>query len=606
MIDLMLKYFRGRADHVAVADDGKTFRPEPYAPRAEFLQSHIAGERCYGFYFMQPDNTVWCSAVDFDNKPDSPDPAWRDKADLVYYRLANIGLSPLVELSQSGTAAHVWLFFSEPIDAWLIRAFWRGLATNLDMKFNEVYPRQDQLTGKGIGNLMRYPLWGQSRFVEVESEWATIDPATALGEIKTTDATELKVLAFEIGAGTLKPEAPLLAAAPGDSGLSARIRNRLLSSHSLLARRWAGDMEGLADASRSALVLSIACELVRTYVPTPEIEHAIKVWCDEHGYDKGNRHEWIAGTVAKAYDLLLSRSEQKSVSIMTMEQACHAYLDSLHASGPRCVASGVRDVDRSIDGVGFGEMAVIAARPSHGKSAFALQWLHNAAANGLPCLIISEEMAATELGKRATLALSEIEEAQHKVRDREIRTQVNDHYAEKKSIHIQENCHTIERCCEVIDQMCENHGVRVVAVDYLQLLRGRDAKRYEAVSEISQRLKQSARSNNCAILALSQLSRAIDSRDKHEPQLSDLRESGQIEQDADLVLFLQWPLRYSIENDPDTYLIYAKKRRNGPIRCEKIVTRFNPERQTIGMPKPTPQTLETWRDSQAELIDEDF
>ncbi len=268
-----------------------------------------------------------------------------------------------------------------------------------------------------------------------------------------------------------------------------------------------------------------------------------------------------------------------------MDQACHAFLDSLGKSGPRCVPTGMWEVDRSIDGVGFGEMAIIAARPSHGKSAFALQWLHSAAAMQIPCLIISEEMSALELGKRAMLTITELEESLWGGRVAPLKTEVNDHYAERAPIYIQENCHTIERCVEVIDQMCQTSGVRIVAVDYMQLLGGREASRYEVVSEISRKLKQAARANNCAVLALSQLSRSIDSRDKHEPQLSDLRESGQIEQDADLVLFLQWPLKYSIENDPDTYLIFAKKRRNGPIRNEKIVTKFNPDRQIIGTPK---------------------
>lgn len=604
--ELILANFRGRQDYVAVGDPAG-FHPEQIAEPLSAWRvddEHLGGKVCLGFYLMTPESKVHCSCVDFDSKPEKPDPLWKSKTEQVYYFLANAGLSPLVEISQSGEAAHVWLFFDEATDAWIARAWWRAVSAQLGVSMPEVYPRQDQLTGKGLGNLVRYPLWNQSRFVDVESDWAVLDPKSSLESVNRSNATELKLLAFDLGFGELKPDAPLFDASESPTGLSPRIQARLSRPYTLLARRWNGDMDGLNDNSRSALVLSIACELVRVYVPTPEIEHALKHWCDQHGYQKGDRADWIPRTVAKAYEFVTTRTEKRSVEATTMDRACHAYLDKIAAKAPMYVRSGILEVDQSVDGAAFGEMVIVAARPANGKSAFALQWLDSAAKSGLPCLIVSEEMSAIELGKRALLSISEIEEQRWHEKATTIRSQVNDHYAERAPVYVQESTSSIDRCEEVIDQFCCIHGVRVVAVDYMQLLGGRGGSRYEDVTDISRRLKQAARRNDCVLMALSQLNRSIENREGRVPKMSDLRESGQIEQDADLILFLQWPAQFDPNAPADKYLIFAAKRRNGPIRTQMIETQFNPHRQHIGKPPVQAFNPDEWLGVESEIYDE--
>lgn len=586
--ELILSRFRGRVSHVAVCDDGATFHPVTLATplKPEWLESeHLGGKRCLGFYLMTEANGVHCACVDFDNKPEHPDNQWRDKAEQLYYFLANAGLSPCVEISASGCAAHVWLFFERETEAWIPRAFWRGVSAKLGLAMPEVYPRQERLRDGGIGNLVRYPLWNQSRFVDVEADWQEITTESALSG-STTSGPELKMLAFDLGCGTLQPEASVA----GDAGgLPGRVRERLAKTHSLLARRWAGDLTGLRDASRSALCQSIACELVRTYVPTTEIEAALRVWCREHAYEKGQREEWITDTVGKAYEFVVSRVEKKSLTVGTVKDAALDYLTQLAAGAPVVVPSGLTELDYSIGGVGFGEMAVVAARPSHGKSAFALQWVDSAAALGVSSLLISEEMGKLEIGKRALLSLSEFDESEWVERLPVMRGDVKEHYRQRETIHLVEACNTIERAEELIDQYCGIYGVRLVVVDYLQLLGCRGQGRYETVTEVSQRLKKAARRNDCALLALCQLNREIEKRDDWSPRLSDLRESGQIEQDADLVLFLQWPIRSGakvkdsqgreVDVDPAEYRIWCAKRRNGAIRNPLVTIQFNPDRQ---------------------------
>jgi replicative DNA helicase len=118
------------------------------------------------------------------------------------------------------------------------------------------------------------------------------------------------------------------------------------------------------------------------------------------------------------------------------------------------------------------------------------------------------------------------------------------------------------------------HGLDLLIVDYLQLMQGRKAEnRVQEIADISRGLKGLARELNIPVLALSQLSRAIESRHGHKPQLSDLRESGSIEQDADIVMFIHREDKYSEESSRKNVAdIFVEKHRNGPTG--KISLRF--------------------------------
>lgn len=596
--DLMLELFRGRPDVIAVAA-GTGFGPHRMGDKpltADVLNTrHLAGVRCLGFYLVHPGNTVWCSCVDFDNKDHAPDPEWQDKATKLADWLSNVGLSPLVEVSASGNGAHVWLFFEEPTPAWVVRGFWKAAESKTGITFKEVYPRQDSVKEDGIGNLVRFPLWGMSRFVDHENEWETVEPEAAMRAAKRTSAAELKELAYSLGCPLNEPfwAKPQDGKAPyTETGLPPRVADRLNKKQSLLARRWNGDMSDLRDASRSALVQSIACELVRQYVPTPEVEAAIRYWCVENSYEgKGNRPDWIERTVGKAYEFVLQRIESNSANATDLKAACLAFIDQLEKGTSGHIGSGIVSLDQSIDGVAPGEMCVIAARPSHGKSALAIQWIDSASKAGMKSLLISEEMSATNIGKRVLLGISSVgQDGWDKNSAPQLRLDTEKHFADRVPPFIVENSSTIDRCEDVIEQFVGVHGVGLVAVDYLQLLGARGGKRYEEVTEISRRLKQVAGRCGVGLLVLSQMNREVESRESHKPKLSDLRESGQIEQDADLVIFVEYPCRYNPEPPqgmtPDAwkkkYVMYIGKRRDGPIRQDVIETTFDTAKQRIG------------------------
>lgn len=583
---LILSLFAGRPDAIAVGN-GDGFAPElSRITEDRLVRDHLSGVRCLGFYLLDADSKCRASCVDFDNKPDKPNPAWKDHAEALYFALLGCGIRPIVEMSQSGSGCHVWMFFAEPTEAWIPRAWWDAVSRKIGIPFAEVYPRQDWLTGKGFGNLVRYPLWNASCFVDPEDGWKVLDAAETLAGVIRIDPIDLRLIAFQSGMGNLEqPARPDTLAISEDGIVSTRVRRLIAQDGTLVARRWKGDAIGMSDTSRSAVAMSLCCELVRAYVPTPEISAALRVWCREHGSDKGERDDWVNRTVAKAYDYILEKREERSSTVSTFRDACHAYIDRIENGSMFHVPSGIADLDASIDGVSPGEVAIIAGRPGHGKSAVGFQWIDHASGLGVASLCISEEMGMLEIGKRRLASIAAVPQSNWVAAvAASLRRDVDSYHENRAPTYIVENVHSIDRAEEVIDQFCELYNVGIVMVDYLQLLGSRKGDRYEVVTEVSRRIKQSARRNYVPILLLSQLNRSVEHRDDNEPKLSDLRESGQVEQDADLVIFAQYPCKFDSKAPDDLYRFVCAKRRNGPIRTARVETKFDPHKQFIGLP----------------------
>lgn len=593
MIDTAIqlaRLFRGRRDAIAVAGIGKdgktTFSPQAGEITADRLANeHLAGLCCLGFYLMTPDSRVLTSCVDFDNH-NGENPDYREHVERLYVLMNSLGVPCIVETSQSGDGAHLWIFFDEPTDAWIPRAFWRACAARINVSMREVYPRQDKLSGKGYGNLVRYPLWNKSRFVDLEAEWAELDSEKSLTDVTFTSATDLRTIAFQAGLGVLTAD-PILANVQIE-GLSdivpARVARLLSAGSSLLTRRWDGDAIGMADTSRSAIALSLCCELVRAYVPTPEIGSTLRAWCGKHNYsEKGDRDDWINRTIVKAYEFVIQRKEKSSTSVSTFRDAAHAFIDTIERGDEIYIPSGIAELDKLIGGgIAPGEVAIIAGRPSHGKSALGFQWVAHAASLGVKCLVISEEMGKIQVGKRRLMSISDVPIDQWvQASASALRRDVDEYHKGHADAYIVESCGTIDRAEEIIDQFCELYSVGFVMLDYMQLLGARATDRYEVVTEVSRRIKQAAVRNNVPIAELSQLNRGIESRDEHQPKLSDLRESGQIEQDADKVFFTVFPSRFTDAPD-DLYHIYCGKNRNGPGAGSRVETSFDTIRQRIG------------------------
>jgi replicative DNA helicase len=240
----------------------------------------------------------------------------------------------------------------------------------------------------------------------------------------------------------------------------------------------------------------------------------------------------------------------------------------------RGVPTGFKDLDAMLSGMQPSDLIILAARPAMGKTAFALNVAQNIAAKNFSVAIISLEMSKEQLVERMFCSLLEVDS--WKMRTGQLTE--NDF---SKMGHVMDRINSMNI---FIDDSVGNsimelkakarrlkmeHGLDFLVIDYLQLMTsGKEygGNRVNEISEISRALKGLARELHVPILALSQLSRAVESRLSKEPQLSDLRESGAIEQDADVVMMLYREDYYEEDSDRKGVTdLFIRKHRNGPV-----------------------------------------
>ncbi len=237
------------------------------------------------------------------------------------------------------------------------------------------------------------------------------------------------------------------------------------------------------------------------------------------------------------------------------------------------LSTGFSELDFKTSGLQKSDLVYIAARPSMGKTAFALNLAQHAATReNASVAIFSLEMSKTQLMQRMLCAEGLIDLS--KVRTGELDEEEWQVLADASmrlygtKIHIDDTAgQTIADIRSKSRRLKAEAGLDMVLIDYLQLMsgRGRSENRQNEISEISRGLKALARELNCPIVCLSQLSRAPDGRPDHHPMLADLRESGSIEQDADVVMFLYRDYYYDKENaNPNMAELDIAKQRNGP------------------------------------------
>ena len=239
------------------------------------------------------------------------------------------------------------------------------------------------------------------------------------------------------------------------------------------------------------------------------------------------------------------------------------------------LTTGFRDLDQMTSGLQRSDLIILAARPAMGKTAFALSVAQQAAVKGgASVMIFSMEMSKEQLGQRLLSMESRIDMQSLKTGNLE-RTdwdQINMalDVLSKADINIDDTPGiSISEMRSKCRKYKLEHDLKLIIIDYLQLMSGSGRStdsRQQEISDISRSLKALARELNVPVLALSQLSRAVEQRPDHRPMLSDLRESGAIEQDADVVMFIYRDDYYN----KDTELkgiseIIIAKQRNGPI-----------------------------------------
>ncbi|MBN2585159.1 replicative DNA helicase [Patescibacteria group bacterium] len=296
------------------------------------------------------------------------------------------------------------------------------------------------------------------------------------------------------------------------------------------------------------------------------------------------------------------------VSVKDTLSSAFERIDKLHEHRGelRGIPTGYRALDNLLAGFQKSDLVVVAARPSIGKTSLVLNFALNAALAGFSVGMFHLEMSAQQVTERLISAQSGIDS--WRLRTGNLReedfSRINDAMSvlSELSIYIDDSpgMNVMEMRTKARRLQMEK-GLDLLIIDYLQLMEGRSHSdnRVQEISEISRSLKGLARELDVPVIAVSQLSRAVEQRPKKVPQLSDLRESGSIEQDADVVMFIYREDYYEKDSDRANIAdVMIAKHRNGPVGQTELY--FQPETMVF-------RSLETARtiEATAELTPEE-
>lgn len=269
----------------------------------------------------------------------------------------------------------------------------------------------------------------------------------------------------------------------------------------------------------------------------------------------------VASAVAGLSDI----AAQSAVGPKPFREVLQITMNELGRPLTKTVKTGIGAIDHVTGGFQPGQLIVIGARPSMGKTSLALGFVRQAAQQGKNILVLSLEMSAEQVCHRILADLSKVSLAQistHQLGSREFTALVNAaNVANGYRIWVGESADNID---PVARQIKHRHGLDLVVVDYLQLMDIRAESREQQIATLSRGLKRLARALRVPVIVLSQLNRNLEQRANKRPTLADLRESGAIEQDADIVMLLWRPGYYNQDDDQTEAELIVAKHRNGP------------------------------------------
>jgi replicative DNA helicase len=310
------------------------------------------------------------------------------------------------------------------------------------------------------------------------------------------------------------------------------------------------------------------------------------------GYDESKQlRELIEEAETRLFEVSQQHIKQDVISLEAILAESFDRLDDLHKDKEkiRGIPTGFKDIDNTLAGFQRSDLVILAARPSMGKTALALNFAHNVAVQaGQPVLIFSLEMSKEQLVDRLLSMESGVDAWALRTgnltdTDFEKIGQAMGTLSEAQ-IYIDDSPGiTISDLRTKARREAHQRPLGLIIVDYLQLMSGgsrfsNEGNRVQEISDISRGLKGVARELNVPVLALSQLSRSVESRSPQIPQLADLRESGSIEQDADVVAFIYREEYYNPDTDRKKLTdIFIKKHRNGPTGAVELY--FDNEKQ---------------------------
>lgn len=300
----------------------------------------------------------------------------------------------------------------------------------------------------------------------------------------------------------------------------------------------------------------------------------------EMGYEEARPIDEILDEAEKKlFSISQTSSKQEFSKMSVLLEDAFVRIDDMHKNKDkfRGVPTGMRDLDKLLSGLQKSDLIILAARPAIGKTSFALEIARHAAVkSNVPVGLFSLEMSSDQLVDRMLSAEARVN--LWGLRTGNLQEEEDDFQKigeamgilSEAPIHIDDSATSnIMEMRTMARRLQSEHGLGLLIIDYLQLMEGRGRRandsRVNEISEISRGLKNLAKELNVPIIALSQLSRAVESRSPQIPKLSDLRESGSIEQDADIVMFLYREDRENPDTENKNIIeVHVSKHRNGP------------------------------------------
>lgn len=347
----------------------------------------------------------------------------------------------------------------------------------------------------------------------------------------------------------------------------------------------AGGVEYLTDLSSSVPTIANVSYYAKIVQEKAFLRKLIRICSEimEKSYDAKEDVSHIIDQAEKGiFDLSQKRSSRAFIPLKEVLVASFNKIEELYNTKGMLTGlpTGFTDIDNKTSGMQKSDLILVAARPSMGKTAFALNIAQYAALKaGASVAIFSLEMSKEQLVNRMICAEANIDS--HKLRTGNLGEEDWPRLADavarlaKANIYIDDTPGiTVAEMRSKCRRLKTEKGLDLVLIDYLQLMQSsnRAESRQQEISEISRSLKALAREMDCPVLALSQLSRAPEMRSEHRPMLSDLRESGAIEQDADVVMFLYRDEYYHPDTEKKGIAeVILAKQRNGPTGTVELV-----------------------------------
>lgn len=393
------------------------------------------------------------------------------------------------------------------------------------------------------------------------------------------------------------------------------LNQRLVDRNVIEAVGGVGYLVRLAESVPSAAFAEEYARVVREKAIVRDLIQAAGEILVEAHESSGDARALLQSAEARIFQIAQRADQASSESLKELLLETMRQLERNEGRHITGLPTGFHELDELTSGLQSGELIIVAARPSMGKTALALNLAENVASAGHPVGVFSLEMGKQQLVQRLLCARSGIDS--QRLRRNMLRS--DDYRA------LMAACGELSSSPIYIDdtpglnllqlrskarRLCERFGIQFIVIDYLQLMSagGRVESRQVEVSEISRGVKAMARELNVPVVCLSQLNRAAEQREGHRPRMSDLRESGSIEQDADVIMMLHRE-EYYHQSDPEwaannedkigvAELIIAKQR-NGPtgivsLQWDGAATRFRNLSRAVppaGFAEPRPDHM---------------